>query len=119
MTMMTMTKLNKAHFDTALEQSGWTFANLTETDGQRIESEMAEKDFPQFTRTHNPDYYQIFDSAGHSIESSSKLSVHSLPLIRPLTQSAQFQFLTLPDGRPGRMTLVDRVARWLDPRTAC
>lgn len=102
-------------FDLNLQQTCKSTAHLIETDGKRITSEMAEKELPRFARTENPDLYQIFDSEGRTIEASRALGDKTLRFFKSTMEKPRFEFLTLPDGRPGRVISFEFVPTYDSP----
>ncbi len=99
-------------FDAALDRTVHTLAYLVETDGERIQSDMAGGEPPQFVANEKPDYYQIFRDGGGVVESSSSLKGGSLPMMRLRGKGPVFEFLTLPDGRAGRVVAIKVVPRF-------
>jgi len=94
-------------FDHSLRVTSETLSRLIEHDGKVIVTEMAEMDFPRFSRTERPDYYQVFDVEGRSIERSMQLAENSLAFRHVFgKEECVFEDTVLPDGRPGRTAIV-------------
>ncbi len=94
-------------FDDSLTHIAISLEAMIETNGRSIETEMAEKEFPLFSRVSRPDYYQVYDADGTSLEKSARMGPHSLSYDRRLTQSGTCRSVVLPDGRRGRVVSVE------------
>ncbi|MHB8972485.1 MAG: ATP-binding protein [Pirellulaceae bacterium] len=90
-------------FDHSLLEVARTLAALVENAEGRIHSEMAERELAQFARQVRPDYYQMWQRDGMTLERSSRLVDGDLPRLGARVDHPQFAFVTLPDGRPGRV----------------
>lgn len=99
-------------FDSSLAETVRTLAALVESDEGRIRSEMAEREMAQFARDNRPDYYQMWSSDGTTLERSNRLIDADLPRLAGRVEFPQFAFMTLPDGRPGRIVELTFVPAW-------
>ncbi len=103
-----------AEFDSDLEKTCRSLAGMVETDGQRVESEMADRALPRSAGSDRPDWYQILGASGRIIESSPGLVEQRLAICAgqgPLSVG----FAELPDGRPGRSVALRFVPRFEPP----
>ncbi len=104
-------------FDRSLRGTTETLAGLIEFDGNVIVSEMTEIDLPRFSRTENPDYYQILDANGDSIEQSRRLAGNTLGFRQKVANDrVVFENSTLPGERLGRTAILRFVPR-TDPNS--
>lgn len=100
-----------SEFDRSLLESARTLAALVENEDGRIHSEMAEREMPQFARRDRPDYYEIWQADGTMLEQSDRLKDDDLPRLAQRVKEPRFEFVTLPDGRPGRIVALTFVPK--------
>jgi signal transduction histidine kinase len=94
-----------AEFDELLAAKARTLAMLAEPEETGVEFEFHEHELVDFSRAFDPEYFESWDDAGRPLVDSG----HSpkLPRMEPGTLDAPHcEFVTLPDGRPGRMIAV-------------
>ncbi len=95
-------------FDASLLEMGSVLAKTTELyAGGRLEFEFLEANIAQFMPHENAEYYQVWDRTGKTVGRSPSLEGGSLPAALPLRGSPLFENITLPDGRPGKIVLLN------------
>ena len=100
----------EAHFDAVLLERINILARTTEQypDGS-LEFEFLEAELAQYQARENADYYQVWRRTGETVERSLSLESYNLPVEFPLQQTPIFKNITLPDGRSGRLVIVNFV----------
>ena len=88
-----------------------TLANLIESDGRHVRSDMFEEQMPMFFADEKTDFYQIFDAAGRSIERSGSLAQHSFAFNPTKEDGFAFVSTTIPGGHRVRAVSTTFVPR--------
>lgn len=99
-------------FDVAIAAKARTVGSQVkrEIDG-RLEFELTPEAMPEFQRTRNPDYYQIWLADGTIVAKSNSLGEGSLLAASIADSSAKTWNMQLPDGRVGRAITIRLVAQ--------
>jgi two-component system sensor histidine kinase QseC len=99
-------------FDVAIAAKARTVGSQVkrESDG-RLEFELAPQAMPEFQRTRNPEYYQIWLADGTLVAKSNSLRDGSLPSASVADGSAKAWNMPLPDGRAGRAMTIRLAAQ--------
>lgn len=92
-----------AEFDASLAGKVRALAALVEQEGGEVEVEFDERSLLEFAASAEPEYLQVWLAEGEVLYRSSSLGSHSLERMGGRLDSPAFCFLTLPDGRPGRL----------------
>lgn len=98
------------HFDAVLLERANILARTTEqlADGN-LEFEFLQADLSQYQSPQNAEYYQVWQRTGETVGRSSLLGSNDLPVIFPLRDSPLFKNIVLPDGRAGRLVVINFV----------
>ncbi len=96
-----------AEFDAALAAKARALATLTKPSDGGFELDFADELMPEFSAARQPEYFELRDRAGASIERSRSLRGAPLPQIGASIASPGFVDLELPDGRRGRAVRLD------------
>jgi two-component system heavy metal sensor histidine kinase CusS len=91
-----------SEYDSSLSNEIRTLSALVKYEADGVRSDMADGEIPAFERSQRPEYYQIWQEDGTVLEKSRHLTDGDLPRLRGTLSQPKFQFLALPDGRPGR-----------------
>ena len=98
----------ESSFDGALLEKANVFANTTEqTENGVLEFEFLEANLPEYLPHDKAEYYQVWHKAGGSVGKSPSLGEGNLPVELPLRASPLFQNMVLPDGRMGKLVLIN------------
>jgi two-component system sensor histidine kinase QseC len=89
-------------FDEVLLASSRTISGPVERDSARIKFEMDERDAPEFYRSVEPDYFQLWLEDGEKLAGSPSLKTGGLERFAGLPDVPAFRPVRLPDGRAGR-----------------
>jgi two-component system heavy metal sensor histidine kinase CusS len=89
-------------FDEVLLASSRTISGSVERDSTRVKFEMDERDAPEFYRSAEPDYFQLWLESGEKLAGSPSLKTGGLERFAGLPDVPVFRPVRLPDGRPGR-----------------
>ena len=100
-----------AEFDASLAGKARALAALIEQEGGEVEAELDEGSLLEFTASGQPEYLQAWLPDGEVLYRSSSLGSEDLERIGGRLDSPLFRFLTLPDGRPGRLAGVTFIPR--------
>lgn len=91
-----------AQFDETLTAKARAFAGLIEQEPNGVMVELRNEFFQEYTRRHDPEYFQVWHEDGAIIARSSSLGEDSLPPQTGTLERPRIWNMTLPDGRPGR-----------------
>lgn len=107
----------EVHFDDVLLERVNILARTTEqrADGT-LEFEFLEANLSQYQSTNNADCYQVWRRTGETVGRSLSLGIQDLPVTFPIHQYPVFKNFTLPDGRAGRLAVVNFVPHEEDIR---
>ncbi len=97
-----MVRLNVREFDFALYTKADTLAGFIFEHEAFIEVDFLDEHLPEFERSEDPSYFQIYFINGSVAQRSPRLSDDNLPLTLDQVDQPYFVNLTLPDGRRGR-----------------
>lgn len=91
-----------AGFDAALLVEARSLASHVEQSGEQVSVELDAAAIPEFSRTEQPHFFEMWTSDGVSVARSPSLLSHHLSLNHSGSLTPSFAFLTLPTGVPGR-----------------
>lgn len=98
----------ESSFDDALLERADVFAKTTEqTEDGMLEFEFLEAKLPEYLPHDKAEYYQVWRKTGGTLAKSPSLGQENLPVELPLRTSPVFQDMALPDGRPGKIVLIN------------
>lgn len=98
----------ESSFDDALLERANVFAKTTEQRGDgTLEFEFLEANLYEYWPHNQADYYQVWKNTGETAGRSPSLGKNDLPVILPLTNSPLFENIVLPDGRSGKMVVLN------------
>ncbi|WP_428308792.1 ATP-binding protein [Lacipirellula sp.] len=92
-------------YDELLRAKARTLASLVELKNDRVSFEFEEHQLSEFTRDDRPEYYVLLDENNAVLAASGERSAWERNLFHASNEDSTCQFVTLPDGRPGRMAL--------------
>jgi two-component system heavy metal sensor histidine kinase CusS len=93
-------------YDDLLGAKARTLAMLAEPRRSGVVFEFEEHGLVDFTRAFEPEFYEAWDDHGKTLANSGHAR-GAFPKLAPGTLDApRYRFVTLPDGRPGRMIAV-------------
>jgi signal transduction histidine kinase len=89
-------------FDEVLLASARTIGAAVEQDGAETKFDLDEHEAPEFFRSSNPDYFQLWLENGELLAGSPVIKTGGLERFAGLSDSPVFRPMRLPDGRAGR-----------------
>jgi signal transduction histidine kinase len=89
-------------YDEVLASTARTICGSIEQDGEQIKLEIDEHEMPEFFRTGRPDYFQLWQEDGKTVERSPSLQGTDLVQFEGPLDVHVFRPIRLPDGRMGR-----------------
>jgi two-component system, OmpR family, heavy metal sensor histidine kinase CusS len=93
----------KSNFGSALAGTARAIAASIRQDGTKIEIEFTEQETPEFHRSKDPDYFEVWADDGRVLRRSTSLGTRDLSRMDATADNPLvFHSVTLPDGRPGR-----------------
>ncbi|ETW97795.1 MAG: hypothetical protein ETSY2_43920, partial [Candidatus Entotheonella gemina] len=93
-------------FDQGLLGKASLLMALIEDEGDVIEFDYSDDLMPEFSRSDQPAYFQLWLHSGTRIEKSPSLGSHDLPRSPGLAPAPTFRNITLPNGRHGRLVQI-------------
>ena len=97
-------------FDANLLGKAQLFARTAEhEDSGGLEFGFVESGLPEYRQRGKPEYFQVWTEDGRTIARSPSLGSRDLPIAPVNTKTPVFQDITLPDGRSGRVVLLEFV----------
>lgn len=96
-------------FDRALIAKAQALVTLTSQDAGEIDLDFADEYMPEFERATDPEYFQLWSSAGAVVERSHSLVTGDLARLPGLRFEPRIRNVDLADGRPGRSVQIDFV----------
>lgn len=100
-------------FDRGLKGEARALVTLTKLRGTEIEFDFADEFMPQFSRSDDPEYFQVWMD-GDVLERSRSLAAAHLTRLPGSSDGFRTADLLLPDGAPGRMVQLDFVPQQED-----
>lgn len=98
----------ESSFDDALLEKANVFAKTTEQiEDRSLEFEFLEANLPEYLPHDKAEYYQVWSKTGGTVGKSPSLGQGDLPVEVPLRTSPLFQNIALPDGRKGKVVLIN------------
>ena len=91
-----------AQFDATLRAKAQAITTLTEQNDGRVKLNFADELMLGFEARGGPDYFQLWQQAGQTVERSRSLGQNELPMLHGPPDEPRFWNLVLPEGRPGR-----------------
>ncbi len=89
-------------FDKVLLASARTISGATERYGALIRFDLDEHEAPEFYRSIEPDYFQLWLENGEPLAGSPALKTANMQRFPDKADSPSFRMVQLPDGRAGR-----------------
>ena len=93
-------------FDDALHAKALALVTLTKSNGVEVEMDFADEFMPEFSRSSNPEYFELYLQSGILLERSRSFDAKHIVNFSEPTSDAEFGDLTLQDGRLGRKIAV-------------
>jgi two-component system, OmpR family, heavy metal sensor histidine kinase CusS len=93
-------------FDAVLAATARTLSGAVEQDGQNVRADVDEREFPEFRRASQPDYYQVWLDDGQVLARSSSLKGGDLERAESTIGAVTFRRVRLPDGHSGRAAVL-------------
>ena len=107
-----MERAFRSDFDAVLAATARTLSAAVELDGQELRADIDERDFPEFRRAAQPDYYEVWRDDGQVLARSSSLKGGDLERVEGAVGTATtYRRVHLPDGRPGRAAVLQFVPK--------
>ncbi|MBN1518398.1 GHKL domain-containing protein [Candidatus Sumerlaeota bacterium] len=89
-------------FDLNLNTKVHAFAQMLEQERERVELDFKGELMPEYERSEQPEYFQLWLEDGQTLERSPSLQQSELPRRNFRLGIEEYWNLKLPDGRPGR-----------------
>ena len=81
-----------------------TTVSLSKVDGSSVlDFDFADEAMPEFSRRSDPEYFELWDARGLTVERSRSLGTRDLPRLQTGQTSPVWRDYQLPDGRAGRL----------------
>ncbi len=94
-------------YDALLGGKARALATLIEQNEDGVEIDFHDHPMHEFARKVRPEYYQVWTEDGRVLARSRRLTENDLDCPPGSLYAPRFRFVTLPDGRPGRIAAVE------------
>jgi two-component system sensor histidine kinase QseC len=95
-------------FDDTLQGTAGLLAAFVKMEEGHVEMDFTEREMPEFSRGHKPAYFELWDG-GAVVVRSPALGTGDLERLESRRGTGLPHTVTLPDGRPGRMVVLEFV----------